>query len=371
MFIKALSYSALCSSLVFLSACGSSDSESSISEQSSDLDVAVEQIIDRTIVPAIGRFKTQSNALNSAATSFCANNGTTSVNLSALQTQWHTTNQAWFQITPFKFGPLAYDEAYWYIDNYHERGLDSTTAIRSHLNGLITGTDAITDSIFENGTANKSGLPPIEMLIFEASTDQSTDAADVLADFQNQSRKCEVLTGYTTDLLRRAEFIETGWNSNYRNKGQGYRDLLINEDLENVFAAFDDDGDGTPAIERITIAVQDYFDLLANHAITTEKNVFANQEIWNALNASVEIVEEQLAGHTSSKVSLFAIMTNNGHEQGVTTVEENIQTFKTAVNEQNATDLTSVSSSLDGNFKNTIPDGLNVNIGLTFTDGDG
>jgi hypothetical protein len=304
--------------------------------------------------------------LKASTDSFCTagNANLTASNLTALQAQWHTTNSAWYRLAPFKFGPLVYDDAYEYIDSYHSRGSDEITTIRSYITQFLAGTGSVST------LANRSGLPVLEVALFETST-QSITSVNIKDEYISNARRCDLLTGHATALQSRISSITAQWTTNYRSRGISYRDMFVNQTLENEFSAFDDDGDGTTAMERITLAAQDFFDLLANHTITTEKNYFLNDQIWIALDESINSIALMLEGQPEDFPSLFDIMKNNGHNQNILIIQDNIDAFKTALTEANETDLTAISSTLDGNFKNAIPDSLNISLGLTFTDGDG
>ena len=63
-------------------------------------------------------------------------------------------------------------------------------------------------------------------------------------------------------------------------------------------------------------------------------------------------------------------MANNRFEQTVLDIEANIQTLRTAFEEKNVVDMKAAAAILDGNFKREIPEALNINLGLNFSDGD-
>lgn len=355
-----LLFSAAC----FLSGCGASDT--SIESGTSDLDSAVKLMVDNTILPTLQSLQSETATLQNTVESFCTtgNANLTAGNLTTLQAQWHSTNAAWYRLAPFKFGPLVYGDAYEYIDSYHSRGSDELSAIRSYITSFLAGTDSI--SIL----ANKSGLPVLEVALFETSN-QDTTTLNIVNEYTGNARRCALLTGHTMALQTHINLISSQWNTDYRNRGQSYRDMLINQTLDNEFSAFDDDGDGTTAMGRITLAAQDFFDLIANHDITSEKDHFSNGKIWNALEESINSIELMLEGQPGDFPNLFDIMKNNGHNQNIAAVQDNIDTFKTTLEDTDKINLTAISSALDGNFKNAIPDSLNISLGLTFTDGDG
>lgn len=367
--IKAVVFALMGSTL--LVGCGSESSTSS-KTLGSEADTAAVQVADYTIIPAVTNFYSQAQTLDNTAESFCSS--ITQENLTALQNQWKETAKAWYQVLPFKFGPMVggldaniIEPIYASIDYFRfNKGVDRTSKVETKIKDWVEGSDTITDTLILNQSAFYSGFLPLEVTIFQTTDDTPlTTLASVSAEFAAKSRKCQVLTGLTNKLIHTAGEIKDGWQVDYAGTGKSYRDMLANDELEE--AEVNDSGDS--AISKVTVSVQDYFDYLKNRDVT-ESTGQISDSIWQSVEASLLSVDEVLIGTSDTTLSLEAIMKNNGFISSVSLVQANMDTLRTAIDEENTTDFKAAAGILDGNFKRDVPDALGVSLGLNFSDGD-
>jgi predicted lipoprotein len=358
--------STVLASVVLLSACGGSSS--TLSNGNNELNLAAAEAIDHTIIPAATRFQQQANTLVSSSKNFCSISTPTTADLTAVQEQWLATNLAWFQLLPYRFGPMVNSlllPTYTYIDGYRLRGTNYTASVRTKIDSLLADTKTIDASIFSSSTFQFVGLLALEVSLFEDAATQSTDKSIILAEYQANPRKCQLLTGYSSELLRRAEMIQQGWTTNYRGTHKSYRELIINNQLDSVL----DDEAVESAIKEITVSVQEYYDYLGQRDITVDVGQLSSS-IWSAIENSLINTEELLNGTSNTTISLNSIMANNRFEQTVSLLNDNISSLRTALEENNTVDTIAAAKIIDGNFKRDIPDALNINLGLNFSDGD-
>jgi predicted lipoprotein len=352
---------------LLLAACGGTGS--SLSTHNTELNIAATEAIDHTIIPAASRFQQQVEALVNQSNLFCTTGQITTDNLALLQEQWTKTNFAWFQLLPYRFGPMINSEVlptYIFIDYHRQRGNNDSDTIRSNIDTLIaSSSDASYASTLSQIGANSLGLLALEVSIFEEAANQSTAPSDIVLEYQNTPRKCQLLKDFGQKLLVRADTIHQGWASNYRNTGKGYRELLVNNQLEEVL----DDEAGESAIIKILLSVQEFYDYLGKRNVTTNVAQLSSS-VWLALDNALQNTEELLVGVESTTLSFDAVMANNRFEQTVTNVKDNIQTLRLALEEKNTIDMKAAAAILDGNFKRDIPEALNINLGLNFSDGD-
>ena len=352
---------------VLLSACGATSS--SLSSSDTELNIAATEVIDNTIIPAANRFQQQVEILVTDSQSFCTAGNITTDNLAALQQQWIDTNLAWYALLPYRFGPMINSEVlptYIFIDNYRQRGNDAHNTIRGKIDALIAASsDAAYNAELSTLGANSQGLLALEVALFEDAANESQVASDITTEFLNSPRKCQLLADFGTKLLSRAEDVHQGWTTNYRDTGKSYRDLIVNNQLE---VALDDEA-GEFAVKKITISMQEFYDYLGKRNVTTNAAQLSDS-IWLALDNSLKTTEELLAGTESTSISFDAIMANNRFEQTVLDIKANIQTLRTALEEKNTIDTQAAAAILDGNFKREIPEALDINLGLNFSDGD-
>lgn len=355
----------ICISLL-LSACGGSSS--SLTSNSNELNVAATEAIDNTIIPAAIRFQQQVDQLVTDSKSFCVTANTTENNLTTLQTQWQSTNKAWFELLPYRIGPMVNSElfpTYTFIDSYRLRGTNYIATVRTHIDSQLADTDDITPETFSSLNFIYVGLLAIEVSLFEDAANQSQDKTDIINEYLSNSRKCPLLIGYSEELLRRAGIIVDGWNNNYRETGKSYRELLISNQLEAVL----DDETGETAIKKITVSTQEFYDYLGLRDLTLDVAQLSG-DIWQALAVALNNTEELLAGTEATEISFNRIMENNRFEQTVILLQENFHTLQTALDDRNTIDMKSAAKTIDGNFKREIPEALDINLGLNFSDGD-
>ena len=346
-------------------------SDSSSGPTNTELDVALKVALNSTVVPAYEDLAAQALSLDTLSEAFCADK--TAANLTAAQTQWKTTQAAWFTALPFNFGPSEIPDssttpAYWYIDSYRVRGINELSTVRSDITNMLASSDAISDATFSTKTYTKVGLVALESLLFEtADTGHSTVSNDIVTEYANSTdnRKCLILTGHSAELLRRANAMSTGWTTDYRGTGQSYLDLLTQGTLDTVL----DDESGSDVMTKITVAAQGLYDYFGKRDVTTQVASVAGN-VWDAVAASLDATEELLEGHSQDAITLFALMTKRGNSQDVETVRANIATLRTTITNQNTTEFQAAASVLDGNFKREIPDALDLSLGLNFSDGD-
>lgn len=361
---------------IAVSGCGS-NSDSEITTSPSEVDLAVQQSVNVTTIDAVDGFAQNVATLDANIDSFCSNINTTT--LTSVQTSWTSTYIAWYQLLPFQFGPLANTDnssaILDYIDAYRNATASNRTANISAINPLLTtligSGDAITQTSFSNTRAKEVGLNVLETALFSTTLD-STSAADIVTEFTGQPKKCDIIQALSYELTQRINDVRTQWKEDYRGKSLSYLHLFTNNLLEDYFTVIDvqGDGTGTPASEELVVSIQEFLDFTGNANIFTELTRYSDDTIWLALEASIITIENILDQSSQTELTLLAIMANNGYEQDVGTIQENIALIKAAIASQNTTDFVAGVQALDGNFKNSVLDGLNINKGLTFADGD-
>ena len=354
-----------------LSGCLSSSSSSS-STSNLALDKIVQEIVDLHITPATQTLSDSTQTLSNEASAYCTDNTFNESELTTLQNQWLTVQNNWYRVLPFNFGPLQTPDflttpAFWYIDSYRVRGDNEASNIRSDINAILADSTAINDAQFASKTYNKVGLLALEVLLFERADNQSTLPADINTEFSSTSRKCQILTGQAFELNRRAQLINNAWTDDYSDTGKSYRDLLLNNQLEELT-----NDDGSSPIAKITVAIQEYYDYI-NKRDVSDNVAQLSSSVWTALKTSIDSTSNALdAQYLTSNAdnSIFLLMTDFGNEQDVETVKSNIQDFNQALSDKNKAAMKLAAAAIDGNMKREIPEALGISLGINFSDGD-
>lgn len=357
--------------------CGS-DSDSDITTSLSEVDLAIQHSINFTTIDAIDSFSDSINTLDTHIDSFCSGSAD-SDKLATLQSSWTNSYIAWYQVLPFQFGPLANTDnssaILDYIDAYRNATVSNRTsnlaAINPLIASLIGSDDVIIETSYSNTRAKEVGLNVLETALFSTTTD-SIVAADIVSEFNAQPKKCDLIQALSFELIRRVSNVKTQWKIDYRDTSLSYQYLFSNNLLENYFSVIDvqGDGTGTPSSEELVVAIQEFLDFTGNANIFSELTTYSDTTLWQALEASIITIENILDQSPETELTLLAIIKNNGYEQDAQTIQENIDNIKLAISAKNTTDFTAAVRALDGNFKTSVLDGLNINKGLTFADGD-
>ena len=355
--IKLISLPLLISTLI---SCGTRENDAPVLTVD-DFAITLEQTVDHTVIAASENFTQRSIKMQDAIENFCLNFDNAS--LVGAQSEWRQLNEAWFSLANFNFGPLNDDlifPAYTFIDSLRLRGTNYIATARSEIQQNISENTALDTAFFNQQTFQKIGLLALEVALFEtADNEQNTSSSAIIANFQKYPRKCEIIDGLSANLLQRAQYVQNGWKVNHLQTGEAYRQLLLSNRLE----------DGTEPLNRILTAVQEHLDYLQKRSVVSVSATLA-QHSWQNINAAINTIEQLLNGSEKSTHSLFKLMTLATGELAVTTVKNNLQTAKNSITAQDSTALAIALSRLDGNFKREIPDALDVELGINFTDGD-
>ena len=177
--------------------CGGERSNDPVAVSDDNLKVALQEIIDFSLIPAVDSFAQQTLKLSESANTFCAT--PTENQLTALQQNWKNAYDSWFRLANYVFGPLDDDiifPTYTFIDSLRLRGTDYLNTVRVENAADINGTHTLDNRYFSNKTFQRVGLLALESILFETtSSDRSTAKPDIVNEFQSSSRKCEVLQG--------------------------------------------------------------------------------------------------------------------------------------------------------------------------------
>lgn len=343
-----------------LSACGGSRSNDAVVVSQPSLDAALQKIVDGNIIPAARRFSEASSSLASLAIPFC--DAPTQQGLEELQQQWRTTANTWYGLLPYNFGPLNNDVVFpnfMFVDSYRLRGTHYLATVRSDIAADIAADNVLNEAYFSAKNFQRVGLLALEVNLFETSAEANNTASAIVDEFAEKPRKCEILIQQGLALEKRADQIWQGWTQNYNGSGVPYRDIFIAGNFE----------DGSTAVAKLLGSVQEFLDYLKLRNVVTTITPLS-QTAWQMMTHAIDEVELLVKGDGSTTFTLFGIMTAGGYEMSVETVEENISAVRSGIQSQDASLFGVAVAQLDGNFKREIPDGLEVDLGLTFTDGD-
>ncbi len=324
-----------------------------------NFDAAVHAITYQHLVPLTDEFGLQSSVFENAAKDLCS--GYALADLLSVQSQWRLLNQVWFALSNYKFGPMISDVVfprYTFIDSYRLRGTNYLASVRQDILADVSADNALSSEYFSSKTFQYVGLLPLEVLIFET-LDGATDIDEVVSEFRDTPRKCEILLQLSAQLVSRANAIQSDWGEGYGVSEKPYAVLFESGEL----AA------GETPIYLLLTSVQEHLDYLNKRNVIANSSTLAGTA-WSSMRAALEDISAMLGGEQLGSFTLYSLMQSAGQGATVEEVRENINFGLVSIDERDAVNLQLALSLLDGNFKRNIPNALDVNLGINFSDGD-
>lgn len=331
------------------------------------LNIALNNGIEKNILPGISSFKTKSELLQTKTGVFCSNtpDSINQENLIALQNQWKVLSLQWNQVAMFNIGPLndsLFDPKINFIESMRLRGTDYTATVRAGLTSRLSDATLLDQNYFDRLNFNHVGMLALEVLLFEESGGtNSTDLSLIVSDYKAHSnRKCEYLTGMVALLVRHASEVEHGWLVEFLDTGKPFKTILLNGEL----------ADGAEPVPALITVIQQHLDYLKKRKLEAILDAQISDHFYQNISASLDAIENLLQGVDEDSYSFFNHMLSGGFSEQVDIVKKNLNTARQAATAKNRSELTIAIGLLDGNFKREIPNSLNVTLGIVFTDGD-
>ncbi len=349
----------VCVGLAALAACGGGRSVKPGSAEA--LNLALRDSVDNTVIPAVSGFSAKADALVASSNTFCTTSSTG--NLDDLQSRWKELSLQWNRIAMYDIGPLNDDvilPTINFIESMRQNGQDYTATVRSNIIAVLGNADVLNQGYFDGLPFTRVGMLALEVLIFETSDTQATGAADIVTDYRNNPRKCEYLQGMAQLMARHADAIEHAWQTEYRDTGKSFRDILIDGEVD----------DGAEAVPALVSAIQQHLDYLRRRKLDAIPDARIADYFYENMAATLDAIEALLEGRNDQAYSFFRHMNDSGFGSYEILVRDNIATARSAATNQDRSALSSAIGVLDGNFKREVPEGLNVELGINFNDGD-
>lgn len=347
--------------IIVISGCGGDRKNDLVEATADTLSLAVEETVNKKILPTVALFSTQANQFDSSAEAFC--DAPASATLETLQQDWKSLSVQWYKLAIYNFGPVNNDLIFPrinFIDSLRLRGTDYTATVRTEISNNLASDATLDTAFFDKQTFQRVGLLALESLSFEtAAGEHSQVNAEIIAEYENETRKCAILKGLSEQIVNHATDIQKGWNVAHNETGKPYKTLFLNDELEN----------GTPPLTELIGSIQAHLDYLQKRNVSKIAAQIADYS-WESISASIDEVDTLLNGTEQTNVSFFGLMTSAGFQNAVNLVKENIATVRQNIQDRDSALLEISLGKLDGNFKREIPDGLEVQLGINFTDGD-
>lgn len=332
--------------------------------------VALEALADHSIVPAFRDVAQTAQNLQQKSSDFCQQ--TNETNLTDLQNEWKTFAKQWNRVMVYNFGPMNssdndtsndFFQQMLYIESKFLKGNDYTSEVRTEIAQSIAGTQSLDKAYFDALAVTKVGILALESLLFESHlSPYSQIKTDIISDYQQHARKCQVLTGMATQATKHTTQFADKWQNSYRT-------IFVSGTLD----------DGNSSIAELLTKAQGHLDYIKSRKLQGTLDAQLADHAKENIKANIAEIRRLVFGTQSSDHSLAKQMLLNGNANAsaVNSVEANLTQVENSLNaitgSLKTADLTALSSAiglLDGNFKREIPDALGVTLGINFNDGD-
>lgn len=346
--------------LAVVSACGGGGGGGSGDTREDAVYNASQQHVDNRLVPTMQEFSTRIETLSQSIAAFCPAPDANGV--ATLQQGWRDLAETWFRLAAYNFGPMNVDVIFptiQFIDSMRPNGVDYTSAVRTLVNTQIAGTQTLDTAFFDGLVFTNVGILALEVLIFENSGSQSTAVNDIVSEYQLRPRKCELLQGMIAQLDKHGDAVRDGWLVDFNGTGTPYRTLFVDRRLDN----------GADPVATLMVAVQFYVDYLHKRSVAT-RTAQISRHNWTNLSRAIDEIETLLSGTGATTISFFSLMESAGFQAEIDIVKGNISAARNAITLEDNALLEPALIALDGNFKREILQGINVDPGINFTDGD-
>lgn len=342
-----------------LTACGGERKNDPLVLTDDTLNTALTRIVDQTVIPNTQAFAEDAEALVVAVSSFC--NAPSTGGLQQTQSAWEASSTGWYRILPFLFGPPddnLLTPGYLFIDSLRQRGNDYTSTVRTEINESVSGSEPLNGAYFDGLSFTKVGLLALEVALFEDASESTADS-DIVAGFIAQPRRCDYLEGLAQLQAEYANDFYQGWTSDYQNSGEAYRERFLRGATD----------DGSAPLTLLLTSAQEHLNYLKQRTVADQAGQISGIS-WALMQASIEATEAIVEGDQGSVVTLASLMLAAQEESALLSVRDNFERAYEAIDDQSNLDFYTAAGLLDGNFKREIPDGLAVELGINFSDGD-
>lgn len=350
---------ALIGAAALVGGCDSDDDGDQTPVVAPDLSAARSSAIDEDILPAVRLFVDQVQALQGAVQSLCAQ--PTVAGLESTREAWRLATRDWNGVLPYNLGPLDDDLIYpavMFVESKRPRGADYTQTVRETLSAAVSSSVALDASYFDALTFNRVGLLALEVGLFETAATGTTAVGAVLTELQAQPRKCAFLVGVGARLKTRAESILAGWTVSFED-GLPFSEQLRSGSLST----------GSGSVAALTVAWVEYLDYVKRRKLETTLDGQISGYAYPPMKAGIEALSAFL-GESGDATSFLSVLVAEGYEAEVTAVRTTLADTLAHLDAKERDLLIADYAALENFLRGTFTAGLQLNLGVTFSDGD-
>ncbi len=361
-----LSVLALIIASLATAACGADDPQANT--PADFVQRALDTAVTDTVVPTIEAFAVRAHVLDEAVQAVCP--APSEQELIDLQDKWIALADAWSAAAVYNLGPLNDDliaPTMIYVESMRQRGIDYGDTVRESVDLGIAGEQPLDANYFQALQFNRVGLLGLEVLLFEgAAPVRSSTVSDLVVDFQDEPRRCKYLKGISSLLAQRANDVHKGWTQDFEGLGP-YADIMRSPEL----------ADGSSPIQSLLLSVSAHLeyiekrklngvrDMRIAHAARPQLNLF-----FSNLDRALQEIQDLVQKSEDGEPAIYNAMAHRGFSSEVARVQVALRLAREAAQRGDRTELADRTIALTDHFREEVPDGLGVDLGLNFSDGD-
>lgn len=329
---------------------------------------ALDAAITDTMVPTMTEFAEQALKLDAAVQVTCP--APTQADLLELQERWIALASAWSGAALYNLGPLNDDliaPSIIYVESMRQRGIDYTETVRESIDLGIQSDVSLDPAYFQRLQFNRVGLLALEVLLFEgAAPVRSSTVSDLVAGFRTQPRRCEYLAGVSSLMAERAISVRRGWTMDFNGQGP-FESVMRDGPLE----------DGSEALQALLLSVGSHLEYIERRKL----NGILDMRIADAARPDLGIfyvnlaralreVDDILQRSIDGGPTFLNAMSSRGFSAEVEAIQVDLRFGREALSREDRAETARRIGALKYRFQKDIPEGLGVDLGLNFTDGD-
>jgi predicted lipoprotein len=303
--------------------------------------------LDNTVVPAFLAFDAATAEMREATENF--GDAPAAGGLADLQSRWRELARSWNAVALYNVGPLDDDPItprILFIESMRQRGTDYTDTVRETYALALSSDVTLDGAYFDALTFNQVGLLALEVLVFEDSRPgRSQVAEDIVEDYATEPRKCVYLRGITDLLVDDVTAVTAAWTESYEGSSP-FREVMLESKLP----------DGREPVVGLLVALQQHLDYVQVRKLEGTLDGQLSGTFFPNVTATLTALEELFEQPTPEEaVGIFDFLLARDLGADVEIVRGNLADAKAAALAEDRAE---------------IPDGLGVDLGINFTDGD-
>ncbi len=315
---------------------------------------------DEVIIPSIKSWQQSATKFNILTRQFCRLPD--GAKLKRLQLQYQDLSLQWSKALVFDFGPQRdnlFSAKINFIESMRQRGKDYSNTVRTRLQQRLRDKTKLDSAFFAGLNFNLVGMSALELMIFTDFTSRKTTSRSIVNNYRKNPRSCELLIGMSALNADTADYVVDGWLKKFRGQNKPYRDLFVENKLIN----------GEQSLTKLVFSLQDYFRYIKQRKLDGKLDASLSGMTYINMIEGLDTVKN-LFTVNNGKFSLQKYLQASGKSKTASKFLAIIEKAKVQARQKNRKNMSVSYAKLIKVLEKDIPNGLGINFGINFTDGD-